>query len=373
VTRPIIGRVEPEQGRSPGAPATGQQVVPEPGTARIAVDLLGGDHAPAVVVDGALRACQADPSLQLLLVGPAEAAGEILAALDPADRARVTSIAAPADRADLTRVAPPAERAAALRRAAERRAADRANDRPGRLAENWIESGVRAAVLAVAEGHADAVVSAGNTGATVTSAALGLGRWPGVRRPALAAVLPTATGRMVLLDVGSSVDPDEQTLAMHAQLGAAYAAVVHHLERPRVGLLTIGSERGKGDRLRRAAPAVLSALTLAAGAEYVGLIEGSDIVLGGGADVAVTDGFTGNVLLKGLETAYAMVGPPGDPAGMPPRAAILLGVGGTVVVCHGAADAHDLAAGIAFAADLHRSAAVAAIAGLIPHTEVAHR
>jgi glycerol-3-phosphate acyltransferase PlsX len=318
------------------------------------------------VVDGALRACQADPALQLLLVGPADAAGEVLAALDPADRARVTSLAAPADRADLTRVAPPAERAAALRRATERRA-------PGRLAENWVESGVRAAVLAVAEGHADAVVSAGNTGATVTSAALGLGRWPGVRRPPLAAVLPTATGRVVLLDVGSSVDPDEHTLAMHAQLGAAYATVVHGLERPRVGLLTIGSERGKGDRLRRAAPAVLSALNLAAGAEYIGLIEGSDIVLGSAADVAVTDGFTGNVLLKGLETAYAMVGPPGDPAGMPPRAAILLGVGGTVVVCHGAADAHDLAAGIAFAAGLHRSAAVAAIAGLIPHTEVAHR
>jgi phosphate acyltransferase len=346
-----------------------------PGTARIAVDLLGGDHAPAVVVDGALRACQADPALQLLLVGPADAAGAVLAALDPADRVRVTTLAAPADRADLTRadltrVAPPAEREAALRRAAESRALDgRANDRPGRLAESWVESGVRAAVLAVAQGQADAVVSAGNTGATVTSAALGLGRWPGVRRPALAAVLPTAAGRVVLLDVGSSVDPDEHTLAMHAQLGAAYAAVVHGLDRPRIGLLTIGSERGKGDRLRRAAPAALTALTLPANGRYVGLIEGNDIVLGGPADVAVTDGFTGNVLLKGLETAYSVIGSPGHRAAVPPRAAILLGVAGTVVVCHGAADAHDLAAGIAFAADLHRSAAVAAIAGLIPHTE----
>jgi glycerol-3-phosphate acyltransferase PlsX len=374
VTRPIIGRVEPEQRRSPGAPATGQATDPEPGTARIAVDLLGGDHAPAVVVDGALRACQADPALQLLLVGPADAAGAVLAALDPADRDRVTTLAAPADRADLTRVAPAGERAAALRRAAANRAAaNRDGDRPGRLAESWVESGVRAAVLAVAQGQADAVVSAGNTGATVTSAALGLGRWPGVRRPALAAVLPTAAGRVVLLDVGSSVDPDEHTLAMHAQLGAAYAAIVHGLDRPRVGLLTIGSERGKGDRLRRAAPAVLAALKLAANAEYVGLIEGNDIVLGAVADVAVTDGFTGNVLLKGLETAYSVIGPPGDRATAPPRAAILLGVAGTVVVCHGAADAHDLAAGIAFAADLHRSAAVAAIAGLIPHTEVAHQ
>ena len=83
MTRPITGRVVPEQRRTSGAPAPGQPPVPGPGTARIAVDLLGGDHAPAVVVDGALRACQADPALQLLLVGPVEAAGEVLAALDP--------------------------------------------------------------------------------------------------------------------------------------------------------------------------------------------------------------------------------------------------------------------------------------------------
>jgi glycerol-3-phosphate acyltransferase PlsX len=332
------------------------------------------------VVDGALRACQADPALHLLLVGPAEAAGAVLAALDPADRARVSGLAAPADRSDLSRIGLtkadliPPDRTRAARTRADRTQADQTpadRTQPDR-SESWVESGVRAAVLAVAQGLADAVVSAGNTGATVTSAALGLGRWPGVRRPPLAAVLPTAAGRVVLLDVGSSIDPDEQTLAMHAQLGAAYAAVVHGVERPRVGLLTIGTEHGKGDRLRRAASAVLAGLTLSAGAEYVGLVEGNDVVLGAVADVAVTDGFTGNVLLKGLETAYSLVGPPGDPVAAPPRAALLLGVAGTVVVCHGAADAHDLAAGIAFAADLHRRAAVAAIAGLIPHTEVAN-
>jgi glycerol-3-phosphate acyltransferase PlsX len=356
VTRPIIGRVAPEQRRSSGASVPGQAgreagTVAEPGTARIAVDLLGGDHAPAVVVDGALRACQADPALQLLLVGPVEAAGGLLAALDPADRARVRTLAAPAERADLLRVAPAAERAAAR------------PARPDRPAESWVESGVRAAVLAVAQGQADAIVSAGNTGATVTSAALGLGRWSGVRRPALAAVLPTAAGRVLLLDVGSSVDPDEQTLAMHARLGAAYAAMVHRVVEPRVGLLTIGTERGKGDRLRRATPAVLAELDLPVGGRYVGLVEGNDVVLGELADVVVTDGFTGNVLLKGLETAYALIGPPGTD--VPPRAAVLLGVAGTVVVCHGAAGADDLAAGIALAADLHRNAAVAAIAGLI--------
>ena len=327
--------------RSTGAPAPGQATATERGTARIAVDLLGGDHAPAVVVDGALRACQDDPALHLLLVGPAEAAGEVLAALDPAGRDRVRVVGSPG------------------------------TFRPNRPADaGWVESGVRSAVLAVAQGDADAVVSAGNTGATVTSAALGLGRWPGVRRPALAAVLPTAAGRIVLLDVGASVDPDEQTLATHARLGSAYAATVLGLTAPRVGLLTIGTERGKGDRLRRAAPSVLAALRLPAGGRHAGLIEGSDVVAGAAADVAVADGFTGNVLLKGLETAYAAIGAPGSGPGVPPRAAVLLGVSGTVVVCHGAASGTDIAAGIALAADLHRRAAVQAIAALIDENEV---
>jgi glycerol-3-phosphate acyltransferase PlsX len=151
---------------------------------------------------------------------------------------------------------------------------------------------------------------------------------------------------------------------------------VHGIAEPRVGLLTIGTERGKGDRLRRTAAGALNDQDLPAGARYVGLVEGGDIVLGGAADVVVTDGFTGNVLLKGLETAYSVVGAPGSD--VPVRAAVLLGVAGTVVVCHGAAGPDDLAAGIAFAADLHRGAAVAAIAGLISagriqqQPEVAH-
>lgn len=331
MTRPIAGRVAPEQRRTIGAPAPFR----EPGTARIAVDLLGGDHAPAVVVDGALRACQADPALHLLLVGPPEAADAVVAALDPQQRARVGTMPITPD------------------------------EDP--------EEGVRAAVRAAAQGEADAVVSAGNTAATVKSAALSLGRWPDVRRPPLAAVLPTTAGRLVLLDVGSSVDPDGHTLAMHARLGAAYAAVMHDVAVPRVGLLTIGTERGKGDRLRRSLPSLLADLDLPAGARYAGLVEGHDVVLGAAADVVVTDGFTGNVLLKGLETAYALTGPPHREAdALPPRAALLLGVAGVVVVCHGAATGPDLAAGIAFAAHLHRRAAVAAMAVMITVNEVSH-
>ncbi|WP_438873094.1 phosphate acyltransferase PlsX [Paractinoplanes toevensis] len=331
-----MGRVAPGPRRTTGSPAPDQ----EPATARIAVDLLGGDHAPAVVVDGALRAFQDDPSLHLLLVGPPEAADPILAAVDPVERARLGMLSVPAS------------------------VEDQKQDQTG--------AGVRAAVRAVATGQADAAVSAGNTIDIVLSAARTLGRWPGVRRFALTAALPTAAGRLVLLDVGSSVDTDPDTLLMHARLGAAYAAVVHEVAEPRVGLLTIGTEKGKGDRLRRALPPLLEAAHLPAGARYVGLIEGNDVVTGERADVVVTDGFTGNILLKGLETAYSRLGPPGRGALEVPRAALLLGVGGTVVVCHGAASGPDLAAGIALAAHLHRRAAVAAMVDLIPHNEVSH-
>ncbi|HET9516605.1 MAG TPA: phosphate acyltransferase, partial [Actinoplanes sp.] len=281
----------------------------------------GGDHAPAVVVGGALLACQADPALDLLLVGPRDTADEILRAVDPLHRGRVT-VRVPVDG----------------------------------------ETSVHTAVRAVLDGAADAVVSAGSTGATVRAAVRGLGRWPGVRRPALVATLPTVSGRVLLLDAGATVDPSAAALVGYACLGAAYAAV-HDVVAPRVGLLSIGTESGKGDRVRRAAAPLLAELCLPAAGRYVGLVEGHEVVLGGHADVVVTDGFTGNVLLKGIEAAHALA--PGQlSADLPPRAAALLGVAGTVVVCHGAATARDLASGIALAVRLHRHAAVAATAEL---------
>ncbi|GAA2224504.1 phosphate acyltransferase PlsX [Micromonospora olivasterospora] len=307
----------------------------EPGTARIAVDLLGGDDAPAVVVDGALRAMRADPDLHLLLVGPAEAADEVIGALDPAQRARVT--------------VRPVRSAVGM---ADHPVAARA------------DSTVRSAVTAVRDGIADAAVSAGATGATVTAAALALGRWPHVRRPALVATLPALAGPVVLLDVGGSLEPGPATLARHALLGAAYAAVAHAVAEPRVGLLSVGTEAGKGDRLRRAADHALAAVPLPCGARYVGFVEGYDLASGTRADVVVTDGFTGNVLLKAIEGAYAMAG--GPPAsGGAPRAAALLGVAGTVVVCHGAARGEDVASGIALAAHLWRRGATDTVAALL--------
>jgi len=292
---------------------------------RIAVDLLGGDNAPAVVVDGALLASSVDPDLHLLLVGPADVAEEALSAF--ADPSRVHAAAA----ADVVGMA----------------------DAPVRAARD--DTTVHTAVAALSAGRADAFVSAGSSGATVTAAVLDLGRW--VRRPALAATLPSLAGPVVLLDVGASVEASATLLCQNAVLGAAYASVVHGIAAPRVGLLSIGTEPGKGDRPRRGADARLRDLRLPAGAGYVGPVEGYDVSLGGRADVIATDGFTGNVLLKGIEGAYALAG--GQmPADMAPRAAALLGVHGTVVVCHGAAEAPDLASGLALAAQLYRIDAV---------------
>jgi glycerol-3-phosphate acyltransferase PlsX len=289
------------------------------------------------VVDGALRACSADPQLHLLLVGPQAVAEEIIAMLPDADRHRVTvhNVTGVVGMAD-----PPLRAVRA-------------------------DTSVRAAFSAVADGRADAVVSAGNSGAAVTAAVHALGRLPGIRRPALAATLPGTSGPVVLLDVGATPEPHAKVLVQHAVLGAAYAHALHGLAAPRVGLLSNGTEPGKGDRARRAAGQALSApAALPDHATYVGPVEGYDVPLGGPADVIVTDGFTGNVLLKGIEGAYALAGGGQHPAVA--RAAALLGVPGTVVLCHGRATGTDVASGIALAARLHRAGAAARIAQSVP-------
>jgi phosphate acyltransferase len=298
------------------------------GAARIAVDLLGGDAAPAVVVDGALRASTADPDLSLVLVGPQEVADEVIAALPPARRTHVEVDAV-------------------------RRVVGMA-DSPLRAVRS--DTTVRAGVAAVATGRADALVTAGASGAAVTAAVHGFGRQPGVRRPALCVTLPALRGPVVLLDVGAGLDLMPSELARFAQLGAMYAVVVHGIETPRVGLLSIGAEPGKGDKLRKVAAVALADATLPPGARYTGYVEGHDVTLGGHADVVVTDGFTGNVLLKGIEGAYALAAGHETASGPPvsvPRAAVLLGVPGIVVVCHGAAEGADVADGIALATTLH--------------------
>jgi glycerol-3-phosphate acyltransferase PlsX len=302
--------------------------------ARIAVDLLGGDEAPAVVVGGVLAALDADPLLTVLLAAPRADGERAIAAAPERVRSRLSVLPA-------TEAVEMGEAALAVR--------------------SQEDATVRVALRALRDSGADAVVTVGSTGAAVASAVLDLGRLPGVDRPALAVVVPSATGPLVLLDVGAGVRADPLLLVQHGLLGAAYAATVLGMEVPRLGLLSTGTEVGKGGSTRREAAARLAEACAEAPVAFVGNVEGHHVPLGGPADVVVTDGLVGNALLKGIEGAIEMIrrrtgAVPGfgRDAG---RAAALLGVPGTVVVGHGAADGDDVAACVALAAESFRRGA----------------
>ncbi len=149
----------------------------------------------------------------------------------------------------------------------------------------------------VREGRADAVVTAGNTGAAMASGVLTLGRLAGIDRPALGPVFPTQSGRLTcLLDMGANVDCDARNLAQFAHMGSVYMERVHGVARPTVGLLNVGEEAGKGPRVLQEADAILRQ----SGLNYVGNVEGIDVPRGT-VDVVVCDGLPGNVLIKGME------------------------------------------------------------------------
>jgi glycerol-3-phosphate acyltransferase PlsX len=218
----------------------------------------------------------------------------------------------------------------------------------------------------VASGQAGALVSAGSTGGTVATAVATLGCAPGVLRPAIAVVLPTAGRGTVLLDAGATADPTPEMLAQFAVLGSGYARAILGLAAPTVGLLTIGSEPGKGNRLaRRAQPLLCSAPV-----RFTGNVEGRD-ALAGAVDVVVTDGFTGNVALKAIEGSLRLAGPAGALTRFANRGrlrrlterfdadahggAVLLGLGGTVVIAHGSARARAITRACLLARDLART------------------
>jgi glycerol-3-phosphate acyltransferase PlsX len=287
---------------------------------RVAVDLMGGDDAPSVVLEGALLA--AGPELEVVLVGPLAMAQQLLA-----------------------------DRDAAFVRVVNATEVIGMDEDPARAVRTKKDASVRVLHRLVRDGDCDAAVSFGSTGATLTAAVLTLGRL--TPRPALAVVVPATAGPVVLLDVGATVDCTPEQLAQHALLGTAYAQALGVAE-PRVGLLNVGSEPGKGDQLRKDSTALLEVLPI----RFVGNVEGHDVVLGGKADVVVTDGFTGNVLLKGLEGATTRLG--GDAL---PCSAILLGVRGISVVGHGAATAEDVVGCLRAAAAAVRDGLLATLSG----------
>ncbi|MGI9603421.1 MAG: phosphate acyltransferase PlsX [Acidimicrobiales bacterium] len=232
----------------------------------IALDAMGGDHAPDAVVAGG-REAVGEHGIPVLLVGRSAELGDT-GSLEVIEASEV--------------IAMDAEAGASVRKMKD-------------------SSLVRAAE-AVRDGRASAMFSAGNTGATMASALLRMGRLKGVNRPAIATPIPTPEGDpTILLDAGANAECQPDWLVQFAQMGSVYARAQYGVERPRVGLLSIGEEDTKGNDLVKATHAAMAALDWTAlGAEFVGNVEGRD-VMSKDIDVIVTDGFTGNVVLKTLE------------------------------------------------------------------------
>jgi glycerol-3-phosphate acyltransferase PlsX len=249
------------------------------------------------------------------------------------------------------------------------------------------DASVVRAAADVAEGRAEAMVSPGSTGATMAAATFGLRRLKGVQRPALAVRLPVPGKPVLFLDVGANVEVRAQHLVQFAFLGAAFSEAVLGVERPRVGLLSVGEEAGKGREEVAAAHEVLSR---SAGIEFAGNVEGRDLPVGA-ADVVVTDGFTGNVSLKLMEgTAKTVTAAIRDAARSNPLAAlggllmrpalgglrrelhpdatggaILLGLRGIAVVGHGSSGAQGIANAVRLAARCAEVDAVGRTAALL--------
>jgi glycerol-3-phosphate acyltransferase PlsX len=241
---------------------------------RIAVDAMGGDHAPQINVDGAVAAYR-EFGIPSLLVGRSRELSPLVA--DSGYRGSEIEIV---EASEVVTMEDPAT--AAIRRKRN--------------------SSIRIAADCVREGRAEGLVSAGHTGAAMVAAKMVIGTIEGVDRPALAAVLPNLTGHCLLLDVGANPDAKTQHFKEFAVMGSIYAQLVFGKKAPAIGLMSIGEEESKGsDRSREAFKALKET-----GLNFVGNVEGRD-VFSGKVDVVVTDGFTGNVILKVSESLADMV------------------------------------------------------------------
>jgi glycerol-3-phosphate acyltransferase PlsX len=296
---------------------------------KIAVDAMGGDYGPAVVVEGAVAAAREFGATVILL----------------GDKAAIEREVA---------------RLGAEGRAIEVRHASQVvgmGESPSQALRRKRDSSLRVAAQLVKDGEAAAFVSAGNTGAAMAIAMFVIGVLPGVDRPALAAVLPNLRRFTVLLDVGANVDPKPAHLLQFAVMGHIYARDILGYDNPRVGLLSVGEEEGKGNELTKETYDQLKDSSL----NFVGNVEGRDIY-NGRCDVVVTDGFTGNVALKISESLAEMLGAMikeelmrdlrsklGASLAIPAferfkrrvdytemGGAPLLGIDGAAIVCHGA-------------------------------------
>ena len=240
----------------------------------IAVDAMGGDYAPREAVLGAVRAANEDGT-KVLLVGRTEEIERELAQAGGASGVEVVE-------------------------APEVVAMDEPAITPIRKKR---KSSIRICAQLVRDGQANAMVSAGNTGAVLIAAKMVIGTINGVDRPALAGVFPNPNGWTVLLDVGANVDSRSSHLRQFAIMGHAYAVEMLGIERPRVGLMSVGEEEGKGTGLTREVFRAMEGAAL----NFVGNVEGRDL-FGGTVDVIVCDGFVGNVVLKSAESLVSYLG-----------------------------------------------------------------
>jgi len=301
----------------------------------VAVDALGGDKAPAEIVEGAKQAAVA--GIPVLLVGPAnlENIGDL-------------PLHVATEFIDM-------------------------HEDPASSVRNKKDSTLVVSADLVRDGKASAMISAGNTGATMASALLRMGRIKGVKRPAIATPIPVpGSTPTVMLDAGANAEVEAEWMTQFAVMGSVYANA-YGIERPRVGLLSIGEDPGKGDTLRKKSYELLSAMS---DINFIGNVEGRDIMTPD-VDVVVTDGFTGNVALKTLEGTmktivkelFASIGEPQykehTDALMPALlnlyskfdpdstgGAILLGVDGVCIISHGSSSARAMLNGIKVAKDM---------------------
>lgn len=298
---------------------------------RIAVDAMGGDHAPEEIVKGALRAVGFYPDITVILVGQKE---KIVACLPDTGKTPQIEIYEASEVVGM-------------------------DEHPASAIKKKKDSSIVVATRLVKEGQADALVSAGNTGAQMAAALLGLGRIKGISRPAIGTVIPTLQEGKLLLDVGANPDAKPENLLQYGMMGSIYAEKILGIKNPKVALLNIGSEEGKGNELAQASYELLKGSNL----NFVGNVEGRDIPYGT-ADVIVCDAFVGNIVLKTIEgmasslfqlikekiTANnvrkvgALLIKPGlkeiahsldyaEYGGAP-----LLGVNGTSIICHGSSN-----------------------------------
>lgn len=239
---------------------------------KLAIDAMGGDHAPKEIVIGAMKAVEAFSDIHITLVGDETKIKEYLTNPERISILHTTEVIL-------------------------------GTDEPVRAVRRKKTASMVLAAQQVADGNADACISAGNTGALMAAGLFVVGRIEGIERPALTPTLPTIGGEgFLLLDVGANVDAKPEHLLQYAIMGSIYCEKVRGTANPRVGLLNIGTEEKKGNDLTKAAFELLKKANL----NFIGNVEARDL-LDGAADVVVTDGFTGNMVLKTVEgTALSM-------------------------------------------------------------------